>query len=270
MFDWLGKLRGKSASGLEGADTVDESMAQRRALREWFAWGLGAELAAAEQAHLQQVLPTLFGYHLLQVGYPYGVDHLSSSYVQQKWIVELDHETPAVTPHCYAHSDQLPVKTDSVDLVVLPHVLETHRDPHRVLREIDRILVPEGHVVIVGVNPWSLWGVRRWLPWRRSVLWENQFISPTRVKDWLALLGFEQTSVATFFFKPPIKQRALLRKLGVLEKLGQKLWPAFGGVYIFVARKRVSTLTPVKPRWARRTPVVRPGLIETRNKVSDN
>jgi SAM-dependent methyltransferase len=150
-----------------------------------------------------------------------------------------------------AHSPVLPVQSDSVDVVVLPHTLEFETAPHDTLREVERILVAEGHAVILGFNPFSLWGLWRLFRWNRRAHppWHGAFRSMLRIKDWLALLGFDIVLIRTFFFRPPLRHVGMMRRLAWLERLGGRLWPYLGGAYIVVARKRVVTLTPIKPRW---------------------
>jgi SAM-dependent methyltransferase len=149
----------------------------------------------------------------------------------------------------YGCATDLPIATDSLDVVLLPHVLEFADDPHQVLREIDRVLMPEGHVVIFGFNPYSMWGLRRMLTgWRKQPPWCGHFFSQYRIRDWLALLGFEAVQSRHYFFRPPVQHHATMEHLQFVEGLGH-YWPVLGGAYLVVARKRVTTLTPIRPRW---------------------
>jgi SAM-dependent methyltransferase len=144
----------------------------------------------------------------------------------------------------------LSIASDCVDVVVVPHVLERTADPDAVLKEVDRILVPEGHVVLLGFNPASLWGVWRVLDTGRGrAAWRGEFISTDKVSQWLASLGFQVVSIRYGFYRPPLKRRGLLKKFAWMERLGAKWWPCCGGFYVLTAKKRVSTLTLIKPRW---------------------
>lgn len=216
-------------------------------LRAWYQRPVGQLLQEQERLHLDEILPTLFGYHLLQVGAVHDADLLGSSKISHRLLLDPDgsQQTP---PSVVAYPDSLPIAGDSVDVVVLPHTLEFERDPHEILREIDRILIPEGHLVVLGFNPWSFWGVRRRLR-RRIAPWNGDFLSLTRLKDWMALLGFDIVLVRNHFFRPPLRRHTLMTKLRFMEKLGARFWPRLSGAYILVARKRVATLTPIKPRW---------------------
>jgi SAM-dependent methyltransferase len=158
----------------------------------------------------------------------------------------------------------LPIQTDSIDVVVLPHTLDFALYPHEVLREVERVLIPEGHVVITGFNPLSIWQIWRWLlRWRNQPPWCGHFYTTMRLRDWLKLLGFDVTHKQHFFHRPPLKNRSFMQRLSFLEKMGRVLWPVTGAGYVLVARKRVETLTPIKPRLKVRQKVVGSGWVES-------
>jgi SAM-dependent methyltransferase len=158
--------------------------------------------------------------------------------------------TPDQSIHLQGVPEHLPVFSDSIDSLILYHALEFSSDPHQVLREAERVLVPEGHIVILGFNPQSLWGLTKILKFRsKDAPWCGRFLSTLRLKDWLALKGFEVTTIRHCFYRPPVQRAGLLARLAKLERWGNKWWSFLGGVYIIVARKKVSTVTPIKPRW---------------------
>jgi SAM-dependent methyltransferase len=162
----------------------------------------------------------------------------------------------------------LPIQSDSVDVVVLPHTLEFADSPHAVLREVERILIPEGHVIILAFNPWSLWSFWRLASgWRGEAPWCGTFISMTRLRDWLTLLGLEAGESQGYFFQPPIRRDGVLERLRWLDRLCMKAIPVFGASNIIVAQKRVVTLTPIRPRWRPKRQQVVSGL-EPTNRVA--
>lgn len=230
----------------------------RKNLRRWYTRPVGQLLLQMERDELDEILPTLFGYHIVQAGCLLGDDLMSGSRISNRVLLDPDKDGETLQPTLYAYPDALPVATDSVDVVLLPHTLEFERDPHQVLREADRVLIPEGHVVVLGFNPWSLWGLRRLLRRRKrhNPPWAGDFLSITRIKDWLALLGFDIVLVHRYFYRPPINRKGILNRLGFIEGLGRRLWPYFSGAYVLVAKKRVATLTPVKQRWRPRPKLV--------------
>ncbi|TPW18798.1 MAG: type 11 methyltransferase [Halothiobacillaceae bacterium] len=230
----------------------------RQDLRHWYSRYLGQILHASEREQLEPVFNTLFGYHALQVGCLLGNDLLANSRIPHRVVMDPD-KNEDHTASIYAYPDALPISSDAVDMVLLPHTLEFERDPHEILREVDRVLIPEGHVIILGFNPWSLWGLfALWAKcWKKSgPPWCGRFLSLNRIKDWLALLGFEIIVVKQSFYRPPIQQKSITKRLQFMERLGQRYWPGLGGVYLLVARKKVTTLTPIKPRWRPRRALV--------------
>lgn len=218
-------------------------------LQRWYRDPLGSLYAQAETAILNEILPRLFGYHIVLVGTPSAGHILEESPISHRCRIDAGIAPTGTSVDVLAEPGQLPIAADSVDVVVLPHVLEFVAEPHAVLREVDRILIPEGHLIILGFNPFSIWGFWRWLPGSASKTpWDARLLSVNRLRDWLALLGFDTLNVRYCFYRPPLKRLRLLDKLDFLERMGAKWWPFGGGGYVVLAKKRVSTLTPVKRR----------------------
>lgn len=248
------------------SQTLDSHWALTQ-LRAWYQSPLGQALALAEQAVLEEQLPTLFGYHLLTVDPPYPQEALRSSRISHQAALSRLACDGASLCDLGGDGEALPVRSDSVDAILLPHSLEVTQDPHQVLREVDRCLVPEGHVVILGFNPlgwWGAWGlaVRR----RRPIPWRLRFIAMNRVKDWLSLLGFDTLYTAHLFHRPPLQSVSSLQRLAFLDNLGRLQTLLLAGGYCLVARKRVATLTPIRPRWRPRRGLLGAGVIEPSNR----
>jgi SAM-dependent methyltransferase len=147
----------------------------------------------------------------------------------------------------------LPVATQSMDLVLLPHVLEFAADPHQILREIDRVMMPEGRLIVIGFNPWSMWGLRQALGRRgEEHPWCGDFISMVRLKDWLALLGFDVSAGRLACYAPPLANERWLGRFGFMEAAGDRWWGIAGGVYMMQAIKRVQGMRLITPRWKER------------------
>ncbi|MEJ2394408.1 MAG: methyltransferase domain-containing protein [Candidatus Thiodiazotropha sp.] len=166
----------------------------------------------------------------------------------------------------------LPLASDSIDGVVLPHTLDFSSDPHQLVREVERVLIPEGKVLLSGFNPWSQWGVGRLFRRRSgSMPWCSHFFSQKRVQDWFSLLGFDLEEVAYLHYRPPIHNQMVMQKLAFLEPLGQQAWPMLGGVYVMQAVKRTTTMTPIRMnRWRMKKRVL-PTAAEptTRSRIDD-
>jgi SAM-dependent methyltransferase len=139
------------------------------------------------------------------------------------------------------NTSELPFANESLDLVVLPHVLEFAADPHQILREIDRVLRPEGRLIISGFNPASLWGARQYLsrlignPYLPR---DGQFISLIRIKDWLKLLNFSLDRGHFGCYKLPLQGQSSMGRMAFLESMGNRWWPIFGAVFLVSAIKR--------------------------------
>lgn len=216
---------------------------------------------------LGQQLPGLFGYHLLQLGDALGEGLLTQSRIPHRMVMvdELP-ASPAATPqleYLRGSAEQLPLATDSLDVVVMPHLLEFESDPHQVLREVERVLIPEGHLVLLCFNPWGLFGLRRLLQgWRDEAPWSGHFYTPFRLKDWLSLLGFDTVLLRHYFHRPPLQHQSTMARLTRMEALGQRFSSPLGGGYMLVAKKRVATMTPIKQRWRSPRSLINVGLTE--------
>ncbi len=248
MFGWGGRPRAKVV-------TVSERdyahMQTRYQLRAWFSTAPGSCFLSHELEQMARVLPNLFGFYLLQVGLLGDSDLVAASRVLNRQVLDVDGQAGADGGVSVRGSaGALPVASDSVDVVVLPHLLEFAANPHEALREVERVLVPEGHVVVSGFNPWSLMGLWRMAGRRRrGAPWNGHFLSLTRIKDWLALLGFDIVDSETFFFRVPFRNERIIDRSRFMDSLGKRFWPYLGGGYVIVARKRVVTLTPIKSPW---------------------
>jgi SAM-dependent methyltransferase len=213
-------------------------------LQDWFETPLGQYLLEKERAYLDDVTPDIFGFHALQLGLP-RVDLLRESRITHRMRI-----AAAGEPDLYAKNQELPLATQSIDLAVLPHVLEFASEPHAILREVDRVLMPEGRLLIVGFNPWSLWGLRSTLGFSREEFpWNGHFLSLPRVKDWLALLGFDVSAGRLIGYAPPFDRENLRRRFAFMEPAGDRWWAVGGAVYMLQAVKRVRGMRLITPAW---------------------
>ena len=224
---------------------------QGAGLKLWFDGVAGSALAAEEASLAAEELADLFGYHVLQVGRPHGVSLLAASRIGHHAV--LDAEPGDAGLSAFARADALPVQSGTIDVVVLPHALEFADDPYGVLREAERVLIPEGHLLLFGFNPWSLYGAWRLAAgWRGEFPWRGRFYSAGRVKDWLAVLGFEIVRYSGLSFRPPLSGERLFSRLAWMERPGRYFLPLVGNVYWLLARKRVPAPRPIRALRARR------------------
>jgi SAM-dependent methyltransferase len=227
-------------------------------MRQWFETPPGRYVLAWERAEFDRAVGDIFGYHALQLGLP-ELDTLQFNRMPHKWLAlsEAHAEGAAVKPAIVADFAALPFEENSLDLVVLPHSLELNVDPHATLREVERVLVPEGKVVICCLNPASLWGLRQ----RRAHVYRSlgfgelflpdagEFIGYWRLRDWLRLLSFEVESSSFGCYRPAFKSDQWLERFDWLDHAGERWWPIFGAVYFLVAVKRVRGIKLIGPAW---------------------
>ncbi len=245
-------------------------------LQDWFETPPGRYLRDWEQVQFDLAVADIFGYHALQLGLP-ALPALQANRMPHRWV--------AGTPNGLIHGQvlaqgqggrienklildagatalvtdyaALPFPANSLDLIVLPHALELGADPHATLREVERVLVPEGRVVISGLNPASLWGLRqrRVHLYRRFGVGEfflpqsGEFIGYWRLRDWLRLLSFEVETGKFGGYRPSVTSDKWLKRFEWMDHLGPRWWPIFGAVYFVVAVKKVRGMRLINPAW---------------------
>lgn len=195
------------------------------------------------QTRLDEWCPKLFGYHMLKLG---GLScELSSCNCNIQHQVHLDIQNPLHT--LIADAYNLPFLEKSIDAAIIAHQLDYCDDPHHILREVDRVLIDDGYLIITGFNPISLTGLASFMPWRKNNLpWSGRMFSPNRVKDWLSLLNYQVIECDQYALFPMQKYRILWTWLE--NSLGGWASP-MGSLYFIVARKRTCPLKPIKPHW---------------------
>lgn len=226
---------------------MNDAQAMQTETDAWWQSKTGAYLLKQERMALSEALPTIFGYYLVQSGcwgQPGALTEASP--IRTRLIVGASGAAGAAIEGdpCY-----LPFTSDAVDAVLLPHTLERVPEPEQVLREAERVLRGEGHVLVLGFHPMGPWGLVR--HFRRRPAWDGRFLSLGRLKEWLGVLGFEVVCVKQLVFRPPWRSRLMLVRSAFLDRLG---WRATAGVYLVVARKRVFSMTPLRKHKARRQP----------------
>ena len=219
-------------------------------IEEWYLGETGQYLFAELEARVSPVLATTFGYYSLQLGCEGLAAALQEScrVKHQFTLGEIDRAA-----QIQANPSMLPIASDSVDLVILMHHLSNSNEPHAILREVFRVLIPEGKLVIIDFNPISLWGLRHYFQsWLEHVPFKGHFFTAKRIDDWMRLLGFDQHHHIRVGYQPPIQKPGLIRHLSWLEKGMRKWLPVFGALNLMVYSKSISPLTPVRHRWVTR------------------
>ncbi len=243
---------------------------------EWLATPPGQRLLLAEKAALEAALDSVFGDQLVQIG-QWGGDCFRGLARTRRHLVLAD--APGDGASAVTRLDDLSVASDSVDAVLLPHALEMTDNPHAVLREVDRILRPDGHIVSLGFNPFGFWGLRHRLSRRTYPPGARRLISEGRLCDWLRLLNYKVNETAWYHYQLPLKSAHPLIADGqapasvdrveepavvsaandaVWQSGWRRLstWPPFAACYLLVARKEMYTVTPLRQSWRGRRQVV--------------
>ena len=214
-------------------------------LRQWFTSPLGNYALSTESAMLEQLLPGFLGYHLVQ----FSIQNrplFHSSQMHHKLCVGLD---DLALNGLVAAPGQLPFARDVIDLVLVHHLLDYVESPQELLREAARITLPMGHLVIIGFNPSSLWGA--WWGMTRFIKTPprgGRFISPRHLMDWLNLLNFNISRIQYAIYGLPMNRDS--EQVGdYTQGFSRHLNLPIGSIYVIVAQKQVSGLTPISPQW---------------------
>jgi SAM-dependent methyltransferase len=221
-------------------------MPTANSLAEWLNTPQGQYLLAREQEYFDRSVTDIFGFNAIQLGLPQH-QFLRASRMPLRFTAAKDAGAQVLV-----EMEELPFETGTVDLALLPHVLEFSKYPHQILREVERMLRPEGNVIISGFNPRSLWGARRKFRTRTGYPWCGDFIALSRLKDWLALLGFEIVGGRFACYAPPMLSPKWLERFHFMEPAGDRWWAVCGGVYYLHAVKRVAGMRLIKPQWNKR------------------
>lgn len=222
-------------------------------LQQWFDSELGQELLDAERQLVARALQPLYGMHLLQIGVDHRQTLVEACEIHHRFTLCAQLPDCPVPRALVGDHHDLPLPSDVLDVVVLHHILDFARSPHQVVREAARVLRPGGHLIILGFNPASLWGVKRSLSRRdrERVPWRGNFLSHRRLQDWLALLELTELKAWSGYYRAPLANEKWRNRSGVLEKWIRRTPAKNGAFLMMLARKDVAGMTPITPAWRR-------------------
>ena len=229
----------------------------------------GDWLLAQTQQQLSQWCPRMFGYHLIKLGALSSALQCDACHIRHQISLAPSGDSVGL----FADVHHLPLLEGSVDVLLMAMNLNFSNDPHQVLREAERVLTQDGHLVIVVINPFSWFGMRRfWLGHQKQIPWNANLFLPSRVLDWAELLGFELEDRHQFGFGYLAQYS---QPSPWFEQIGQRYAPALAAVHMLWLRKRMIplTLTPNKARTKERRWLVSPAgvnRVQTTHRLPKN
>lgn len=210
-------------------------------LKNLYETPLGKTLIRLETAALAKILPKKFGYYSVQIGGNGNNNLLNLSPIHHQ--IFLNFEQPASSQNqlkINCDPEKLPLLPESIDLILLYHLLEFSSSPKLILKETYDALIHGGYLVILGFNPYSLWGIKKFF--HPQGIFRGNWLSIKKLSSILTKLGFSIEQHQTFYFCSANQKE---QQLPFLEKIGKILWPDWGACFILVAQKRSLILTPV-------------------------
>jgi SAM-dependent methyltransferase len=232
---------------------------QSPTLEGWLSTPLGRSCIAAEQRLVRRVLEHVFGEQFLQIGL-WGSQNTFLRYTRTQRATLIDWR-PGTGAQLRCDPHAIAIATDSVDAVLLPHTLELAPSPHALLREVDRVLRADGHIVVLSFKSSGFWGLRHLLCADGYPPGHQRLILETRLRDWLQLLSFEIDEHKRYCHTLPFEK---ISRFGSFpkEEWASRWLPALGGGFLLRAQKRIHPMTPLKPKWHSQRLKVVGGLVE--------
>ena len=220
-----------------------------RAMELWFQHLPGSMLIEIETNHLSKWLSSIAGEHLLQIGGPSNLQLVKHAHLAHKTYLSTQLVTSTHSAGIQSNLEELPIMPNSIDVVVLAHMLEFADSPLHLLQEIHHVLVPNGQVLIMAFNPYSQWGMSRFSRGKRGFPWSGHFYSHWKIKRWLRTIGYSIISSRTLCYRPTLHDARQCKRLHFMESLGQCCFPGLGAVTFIAAQKKEIAMTPIKAKW---------------------
>jgi len=236
-----------------------DSPARHDSFESWFQTPLGRSLLADQRACVERHVRALSGARQLQVAVSHRLPLASGTDFAQRVLTTPNWQSSIPDGVAVCDADELPFPGDSMDLVILHHTADFSPHPHQALREASRVLRGEGMMVLIGFNPFSLWGVRKLVSRHHEGPWGGRFLMKGRMEDWLRLLDFSVESSGSSFFQVPLQRAALAERRGLMERVcGNRFLPV-GAYYCILAKKRVYSRLQRRPAWQGQKVIALPG-----------
>ena len=235
-------------------------------MNTWYRKQPGAWLMSLERFQMTTLLAKIKGKYLMQMGGPPDLLLDADSPMHFRFYVSA--ETPEKGTACIqADFCELPIEPDSLDVVLLIHVLEFSEYPVQALEEAYQSLTPGGRLIIVGFNPWSLWGLTKIVKQEKTLPWQGKFWSRAQVRQWLRSYDCKIETYKTFCFRSPRTKVQSRKSSTFFETLGQLCCPGMGGVYLITAKKKVyAPLEQRSYRWKKHM-LIRRRLVQPTTRI---
>ena len=224
------------------------------AVEHWFQSDEGQSLLCAEQYLIKRSLGDCFGYFIMQMSVTREKLLCHTARVQHKFSVyPVTPRSPLDNVDLLVDVEQMPLASNSLDAVLLHHSHEFVDNPQQLLREIERVMVNGGHLIVVGFNPYSLMGLQGLLTriFPRAI-WHNKSYSQKRMEDWLSILGFQLTQKQYGYHRFAAKRkkhkgRAWSFVMRQINRITKQL--PLGSFYCITAVKQEAAMTPDTASW---------------------
>lgn len=241
----------------------------QKQLEHWFQTAIGRSLLASQRARINRLIEHCYGVHQAELVVSHRIPVGNASALGHRFYVvpQAEAEMPENTVVC--NTTELALDSGSLDMVIMHHALDFSPDPHQTLREVARVLKPNGNIALVGFNPVSLWGLIRMFRRNGTGVWRNRFISSNRVSDWLNLLNFNVSTMRYYFYAPPINHPSVSRRFSWLEAVLNTKVP-LGAYYVIMAQKQEGAFISRNKIWRKKAKVIGLSVANRSNSLSKN
>ncbi|MAZ39013.1 MAG: hypothetical protein CMF49_02750 [Legionellales bacterium] len=230
-------------------------------MQTWYQTTLGQHVLADEQAQVESILADKFGYYLVEFSnmelYTFG--HLSP--ITYKYYVKFKTDTTIKSDGLIAELDAFPFIPDSLDCIILPHVLEFTKNPELILKEAWQSLRPNGYLLLLTFNPYSLMGIYKKIKQDKTFPFTGTYYSYRKLFAMLKSCDFHIDESAHCNFDLPFETKNRLKKHKLWLALAQLALPNSANVNIILARKEVGGITPIRFKWVKKATAAKVGSV---------
>ncbi len=215
---------------------LDVQQNKFRALNDWFLTPQGQFVQEAISAKILAVKDRLRGTTMLQLGSCGENTWLKGLSFRRQWLLSPRFEDAHAS--LISSVEMLPFERASVDCVIAPLTMELCAPEKRVIYEIDRVLKPMGHIIFIGINPISLWGLFLKCGFiEHFSSFKTTLTSSLSLKHVMLNQNYRLNSLETFCYVPPVKSTTALLKLRFLNEIGKMIILSPAGFYCLVVQK---------------------------------